>query len=44
MKQRTKKTVGAIALFFGLSTIAGSAPWDIDMVDAYFIRGYEKPM
>ena len=44
MKKQTKKLVGSVALFFGFSTIAVAFPWDIDMVDAAFIRGYEAPM
>ena len=44
MKKQTQKMVGSIALFFGLSTIAGAFPWDIDMVDSLFVRGYEAPM
>lgn len=39
-----KKKIGISALFFGLGSIAFAAPWDIDMVDSIFIRGYEKPM
>lgn len=39
-----KKTIGISALFFGLSTAAFAFPWDIDMVDSLFVRGYEKPM
>ncbi len=39
-----KKTVGISALFFGLSTAAFAFPWDIDLVDSLFVRGYEKPM
>ena len=39
-----KKTIGISALFFGLSATAFAFPWDIDMVDSIFIRGYEKPM
>ena len=44
MKQSMKKTLGATALFFGLTTVSAAFPWDIDMVDALFIRGYEAPM
>lgn len=44
MKKQTQKIVGSVALFFGLSTIAGAFPWDIDMVDSLFVRGYEAPM
>ena len=44
MKQSMKKTLGATALFFGLTTVSVAFPWDIDMVDALFIRGYEAPM
>jgi mono/diheme cytochrome c family protein len=39
-----KKKFGLSALFLGLSSVAVAFPWDIDMVDSYFIRGYEKPM
>jgi mono/diheme cytochrome c family protein len=40
----TKKVLTATALFFGLSTAAVAFPWDIDMVDSLFVRGYEAPM
>jgi mono/diheme cytochrome c family protein len=44
MTQSMKKTLGATALFFGLTTASVAFPWDIDMVDALFVRGYEAPM
>ena len=44
MTKSMKKTLGATALFFGLTTVSVAFPWDIDMVDALFVRGYEAPM
>jgi mono/diheme cytochrome c family protein len=44
MKKQTQKIIGSVALFFGLSTVAVAFPWDIDMVDSLFVRGYEAPM
>ena len=41
---KKKQLVASIVLFVGLSTTAIAFPWDIDMVDSLFIRGYEKPM
>lgn len=44
MNTRFKKMASGVALFLGLSTVAYAFPWDIDMVDALFTRGYEQPM
>ena len=44
MTKSMKRTLGATALFFGLTTVSVAFPWDIDMVDALFVRGYEAPM
>ena len=41
---KKSKLFTSLAIFLGLSTTAIAFPWDIDMVDAIFIRGYEKPM
>jgi mono/diheme cytochrome c family protein len=39
-----KRFFTSAALFIGFSTTAIAFPWDIDLVDSIFIRGYEKPM
>jgi len=39
-----KKLWTSVALFLGLSATAYAFPWDIDLVDSLFVRGYEKPM
>ena len=44
MTKSMKRTLSATALFFGLTTASVAFPWDIDMVDALFVRGYEAPM
>ena len=44
MTKSMKRTLIATALFFGLTTVSVAFPWDIDMVDALFVRGYEAPM
>ena len=44
MTKSMKKILGGTALFFGISAVAGAFPWDIDMVDSLFVRGYEAPM
>lgn len=36
--------LGAVALGLTLSTPAWALPWDIDLVDAYYYRGYEWKM
>jgi mono/diheme cytochrome c family protein len=43
-KMTQKKLWTSAALFLGLSATAYAFPWDIDMVDSLFVRGYEKPM
>jgi mono/diheme cytochrome c family protein len=42
MRKQTKLALVAAGLL--ASTTAAAFPWDIDMVDAYFVRGYEQAM
>ena len=41
---RVAARVAAVAVGLSVSTTANALPWDIDMVDAYFYRGYEWNM
>jgi hypothetical protein len=41
---KKKQIISSIFLFSLVGTTAYAFPWDIDMVDAIFVRGYEKPM